>query len=434
MNVNLNYLYALKDMTKPPATSVPLTGISHAKRGRVRLVDVGITIYSCGTSTRYRGFRPHSFNVSCPTQNRMKHVIISIVVFISYWAVQPSAHADSENVTIGLLLCSTGDCADWGTAASRGAQLAAEKINKEGGLLGYELRFIAEDTKEAIGGTNAVTAYRTLKDVRNIKLIIGPSWSPGALAVLPIASKDSNVVLMTPSANAKKFSEGANNLFNIRPIYDPSTRALAQLAHDRGWKNLAIFGSQSEAEVIQSDVFADTTKELGGKIVARVEPLPDQTDLRAEALKIVRAKPDAIFVMNYSQMPVALSELAKLGYRGSKLAIAVDSHRIQAAHGAFENLIIADSPQPEDWFKKAFFDKYGEPPGLSAENGYDAMLAYGEAIKLAKSTEPVKVKSALQNVRIAGASGSVSFSASRAVEMPPVLYQVRDGNLVKLGS
>ena len=341
--------------------------------------------------------------------------------------------AEPSDVTIGLLLCSTGDCADWGTAARRGAQLAAQRINDEGGLLGNRLTLVAEDTKEAVGGSQTISAFRNLRDIHHIKLFIGPSWSPGALALLPIVSKDHSVVLMTPSANAKSFSLGGNNLFNIRPVYDPSTRALAQLAHDRGWAKVAIFGSESEAEVAQSDIFSDTTRSLGGHIVVRVEPHPDQTDVRAEALKVIRSKPDVIFVMNYSQMPVVLSELAKLGYRGSKMAIAVDAHRIQAARGAFEGLFVADSPQPADWFKKSFIETYEELPGLSAENGYDAVLAYAEAIKLANSTEPQKVKLALQDVRISGASGNLSFNGHRAVEVLPVLYQVRDAQLFRLG-
>ena len=363
----------------------------------------------------------------------MKHAILTLITVI-FAASSSIAVAEAGETRIGLLLCGTGDCADWGTAASRGAELAAEKINNEGGLLGRKLVLVSEDTKEAVGGSNAVSAFRSLRNFKHIRLYIGPSWSPGALALLPIVSKDPEIVLMTPSANAKKFSEGGDNIFNIRPTYDPSTRALAELAHNRGWRRLAIFGSQSEAEVIQSNIFQEVTRSLGGEIVARLEPLPDQTDLRTEALKIVQSKPDAIFVMNYSQMPVAITELAKLQFKGAKLAIAVDDHRIKAAHGAFEGLIIADSPQPTAWFREAFTRKDGEQPGLSAENGYDAVTAFAKAICAAKTDAPASVKTALHSLDFEGASGHVHFNSNRAVEMQPVLYEVKNSTLVKLGS
>jgi ABC-type branched-subunit amino acid transport system substrate-binding protein len=112
----------------------------------------------------------------------------------------------------------------------------------------------------------------------------------------------------------------------------------------------------------------------------------------------------------------------------------VDEHRIKAAQGAFEGMIVADSPQPAAWFREAFVSKYGEAPGLSAENGYDAVVAYSAAIRAAKTDTPVAVKAALTRVEFAGASGPIQFNSKRTIEMQAVLYEVKNTSLVRLGS
>ena len=360
-----------------------------------------------------------------------KLVLGTLCLLMAVLSQLNESSAEITEISIGLLLCSTGDCADWGTAATHGAELARDRINQEGGVLGRKLRLIAEDTRESVSGAGAVSAYRNLKDLKKINFFIGPSWSPGALALLPVVSKDRGVIMITPSANAKKFSEAAGNLFNIRPIYDPSTRELAMLATQRGWAKVAIFGSQSEAEVLQSDIFENEFKKLGGSIAARIDSLPDQTDLRTEALRIVKSKPDAIFLMNYSQMGVAAAELRKVGYDGPMLAIAVDVHRVQAAGAALEGLIVADSPAPADWFVKSFSERFHEQPGLSAENGYDAVMAFAEAFKKSGSVEPEAVKRTLAQVDFRGASGQVKFNENRALEIVPVLKTVTNGKLIE---
>lgn len=90
---------------------------------------------------------------------------------------------------VGVLLCLTGNCADWGSAALKGAELATKELNASGGVLGHELKLHVEDTRESISGAQAVSAFQKLTALDKFHFIIGPSWSPGALAIAPLAAK-----------------------------------------------------------------------------------------------------------------------------------------------------------------------------------------------------------------------------------------------------
>jgi branched-chain amino acid transport system substrate-binding protein len=225
------------------------------------------------------------------------------------------------------MLCQTGNCADWGSAALKGAQLAKEQLNAVGGVLSKRIDFVVEDSAESISGARAVSAFQSLL-AKNLRSYIGPSWSPAALAIAPIVAPRTNILLITPSASAREFSRSALHLFNIRPPEELTTRSLARYPFNQGKKRAAIFSSQQAAESTQGRIFEDEFKKLGGEITIRIEAMPTQNELKGEALKIIQTEPDAIFLMNYNQMEVGIKDLNTLGFKGMRLAISLDDARV----------------------------------------------------------------------------------------------------------
>src|SRR5258708_18976899 len=84
---------------------------------------------------------------------------------------------------MGLIGPSTGPEGFIGPAALKGAQVAADYINANGGILGRQVQLITADT----GGdaVDAVPALRKLINVDQVDMLIGPT-SIEAQAVLPI--------------------------------------------------------------------------------------------------------------------------------------------------------------------------------------------------------------------------------------------------------
>src|SRR5262245_7502563 len=131
-------------------------------------------------------------------------MIGSVLAFVVLLCASSFAEQE-DNLKIGVMLCQTGNCADWGSAALKGAQLAREQVNAAGGVLSKQIEFIVEDSAESISGARAVTAFQSLLS-KDLHFYIAPSWSPAALAIAPIAAKRTDVIVITPSASAREFS------------------------------------------------------------------------------------------------------------------------------------------------------------------------------------------------------------------------------------
>ena len=76
---------------------------------------------------------------------------------------ETAAEGSSEGVfVIGGSGPLTGGSALYGTAVKNGAQVAVDEINANGGINGYQVKWIFED--DEADGEKAVNAYNTLKD------------------------------------------------------------------------------------------------------------------------------------------------------------------------------------------------------------------------------------------------------------------------------
>jgi branched-chain amino acid transport system substrate-binding protein len=358
--------------------------------------------------------------------------VATIITVLATLVLRPSCFAQSrESVKIGALLCQTGNCSDWGSAALKGAVLAQERVNSSGGIFSRPIELIAEDSSESISGTQAVTAFQSLLQ-RNLHFFIGPSWSPAALAIAPIAARRSDIVVITPSASAREFSRTASHLFNVRPPEELATRALARYVFNQGKRSVAIFSSQQSAESAQGKIFEDEFKKLGGIVTIRIEPVPTQTDLRTEAIRLVKTSPQSIFFMNYNQIETGIKALNSLGYKGMRLAISIDDARVSSSKGLLEGFIISRAAEPTEEFRSAFRQRFGEAPGLSAEGGYDAVMLLVQALNQAGDFDVRRVKDKLQQGSYSGAIGAFTFDQNREVVQAPELFVVRNGKLKRL--
>ena len=60
-------------------------------------------------------------------------------------AVLRSAYAQGATIKVGMVLPVTGPAAEAGRYALTGAKIAAEQVNKAGGVLGKQLEIVTED-------------------------------------------------------------------------------------------------------------------------------------------------------------------------------------------------------------------------------------------------------------------------------------------------
>ena len=101
---------------------------------------------------------------------------------------------DKNVIKIGGLAPLTGEVAQYGEAVINAVKLAIEEINKDGGILGKQIKFICYDEKG--DATEALNAYNRLVD-EGIVALVGDVTSKPTKAVAQKAVED-NMPMITP--------------------------------------------------------------------------------------------------------------------------------------------------------------------------------------------------------------------------------------------
>lgn len=360
-------------------------------------------------------------------------IVTLSIIFATLDKLRTRLSDTEQKWEIGLVVCLTGPCAADGDSTVKGAKLAAKELNTRGGVLGRKVSFKIEDTAEATSGAKAVTAYRSVRLNKELQFLIGPTWTPGGLALAPLLAKDKNILAMSPSLGVSDYNEASDNIFNNRGADAIASRKLAQFAISRGWKRVAIMSSQQPWEAAQAAYFAEEFERNGGTITVKVEPLPTNTQLHAEALKIVNSKPEAIFYSTVVQLAIVAKELKNLGFKGPQIAAYLDQTRIEEAQGALDGTFSSDLAEPTAEFQTKFAAAYpGAKLELPAGTAYDAVMLYAKAIEKAQSFKIETVKQALLSLDYQGATGRIIFDKQGGANRSPALKQLQGGEYLSL--
>ncbi len=351
--------------------------------------------------------------------NVIKLLLIAIFILITQ-----SAEALEKEFKIGVMLCLTGDCAEWGNNSLKGIQLAVKELNANSGILGRQVSIIVEDTREGAGGANAIAAYQNLILNSEIQYLIGPTWSIGGAPLAPIIAKNKNLIATSPSLGIADFNEAGNHIFNVWPHDSVSSEKLAEYAIAQGWKRGVIFDANDPWGVVQADTFALKFQELGGEVIKRVSNTPDASSFRAEALTVKQLNPDFVFQANMYKMAQFAKDLKRISFGGKQITILMDETRLHESQGALEGAIFAKYPEPTGEFIRKYNQEYNTNPGVTADTAYDVIKLYALAISRVGTFDLNQVQKEMLKIKMDGASGGLSFDAKGGVVKEPAIYQV----------
>ncbi|MGE5599735.1 MAG: ABC transporter substrate-binding protein, partial [Bacteroidota bacterium] len=101
----------------------------------------------------------------------MRRLALLLLVIVMV-AMATSLGLGKGEILIGNLQDMSSTTSVWGKAVTNGAELAIEKLNKGGGLLGSKLRLITYDTRNNV--QEAINAYNRLTGQDRVVAVIGP--------------------------------------------------------------------------------------------------------------------------------------------------------------------------------------------------------------------------------------------------------------------
>jgi branched-chain amino acid transport system substrate-binding protein len=371
-----------------------------------------------------------------------KSVFLLMVVALIFGSLsQVFAGGEPEEagpIKVGMYADLSAGTAQWGTDAEKGARLRIKEYNKAGGIMGRQIELVIYDCKQS--PTEAVKAYTRLATQDKVAAVYGSLISNTALAVSPVAAQTKVPVVsraMDERATTPAFNPddpenpGPANpyFFLLQPSAFQQAAVIAGYAIDElGMNTFTMLYDKGNAYAeYLAKGFAYYVTKRGKKMLGSFEFQSGDVDYKAQLTKIKELGADGLFIPNYvAQNANAVKQARELGVKARFLGNnswykPMDEVAGPAADGSyFPNNMTFDDPSTQ-WFFETYEAEWGEEPRLHSFSGYDDVGFILEAIERAGSTDPEKVRDAMEATRkFEGIIGTINIDPKthRPVGLP----------------
>jgi branched-chain amino acid transport system substrate-binding protein len=361
--------------------------------------------------------------------------LLSLALAVLPLILDTAVSAESQELKLGSISILQGEGASWGTAAKNGVVMAVDALNAQDGVLGRKV--VVEFQDDQGDPKKTISAFRQLTDVSNIQFIIGPTWSRSGLALIDLVDRK-KVLMISPSLGMAKFNESSEFLFNTWQHDSISSAMLADYVFGKGHRRIALVGAEDPWVKEQTEAFRSRFVELGGTILFQTEPLPGSTDLRTDALRILKT-PGIEAVVSTTDGVIVGSLVAKalkeLSFGKPIYSVTVDQSAIDAAQGGFEGMEYLSFLTPTAQFRTDYESRFGIPIDIGADSAYDAVMMLAQSIREAASFDPAVVAKELARIKsYEGVSGALKSDGKRGFLKPSYKIQrVVAGKSVDVG-
>ncbi len=336
-------------------------------------------------------------------------------------------------IKIGMVGPLTGDYATYGQSVKNGVQTAVDEINEQGGVNGFTIQLIAEDSKG--DSTEAANAIQKLIDQDKVTAIVGAVLSGETATVAPIA-QDSGVLMITPSSTAPGLADTGDYIFRNVITDDVQAQQMAEYAvSELELTKLAVIYANNDYGVALKDNFSAKAEELGGTVVAVESYLDGDEDFRAQLTKI-GDKAEALYIGGY------YTEASKIAQQAARQGIEV---RLLGADGFYSGKLVelggdavegalftagfysGDTSEDIQSFVSNYSQEYGSEPDMFAANAYDSMKIVAQALeKSGNDREALKTEMAAIK-DYPGITGKTSFAENGEALKEVIILKVENG-------
>ena len=371
-----------------------------------------------------------------------KAVSVAAAVAMTATCFSTTAFAD-DTFKIGGIGPITGGAAVYGQAVMNASQMAADDINAEGGINGYQIEFNFQDDEH--DAEKSVNAYNTLKDW-GMQMLLGTVTSTPCTAVEGEAAND-NMFLLTPSGSAVESISG-DNAFRVC-FSDPNQgTASAQYIGENGLaEKVAVIYNSSD--VYSSGIYNTFATEAANQpfeiVSAEAFTEDSKTDFSVQLQKAKDAGADMVFLpIYYTEASLILTQAASMDYAptffgcdGLDGILAVEGFDASLAEGVMLLTPFAADAEDEQTqaFVSSYKEKFGDTPNQFAADAYDGMYIIKTAAEKAGLTPDMDasaicdaMKTAMTEITYDGLTGSgMTWSADGEPNKAPKAVVIKDG-------
>jgi branched-chain amino acid transport system substrate-binding protein len=330
-------------------------------------------------------------------------------------ALSAGAYA-ADPIKIGVNGPFTGGSSSMGVSMRDGVRLAADEINKSGGVLGRQIQLVERDDEAK--NERGVQIAQELINKEKVVAAVGYINTGVALASQRFFQEAKIPVMnnvATGSVITRQFDKEPENYIFRNAAHDSiqAPMIVEEAVTRRGFKKVAILADSTNYGQLGREDLEKALKARGITPVAVEKFNIKDVDMTAQLLKAKEAGAEAVLTYGIGpELAQIANGMTKLGWKvpmiGSwTLAMAnfIDNAGPGGEGARMPQTFIQEPTTPK---RKAFIDNFlstFKPKNnrmdspVSAAQGYDSVYLLAAAIKQANSTEGPKIKAALEDLK-----------------------------------
>ena len=335
--------------------------------------------------------------------------MVRVLLLLAGLIVSTAALA-AEPVRIGITTILSGPTADRGQSEQYGAQLALNRINEAGGVLGRPVEVFYADNacKPAIG----VPATKRLIEEEHVPVVIGALCTPVTHAIMPMMA-EAKVPLVIATSAGQDFVDasgptGNDYAFKTIPSEVDIARGLMRWLKGKNVTSVAIVAATGGFPQANAVAFAKAAQDAGMKVTAQETIAEGTTDFAPLLEKLKASAPDQVVTMLgpftagfFKAYEASGWKVPLTGRVDFAAALAAVSPQFRES-GALSDMTgiavftpVQDTPGIKE-FVAAYRAHYGLMPTQRSFFVYEATLLVVDAIRRAGSDQPAAIHQALK--------------------------------------
>lgn len=348
--------------------------------------------------------------------------------------------ADRSTIKIGYYGDLSGPTFNFGQSAKNGVLMAADEINRSGGIKGRKIDVVIEDD-QGIPERAATLASKLINQDKVIAIVAG-GISSTSLAAAPRAQA-LKIPFISTSSTDPAVTRTGDYIFRVCYIDPFQGEVMAKFAAGqlKARKAAVMVDFNNPYSRGLSEFFELSFTKRGGQIVSKQSYAQGDPDYKGQLSTIRAANPDVIYIPGYyGDVTIIAKQARQLGITQPLLGgDGWDAPELwQLGGDALNNSFItshysAGDPSPHiQTFVQQYKLLYGNlEPDAHAALAYDAMLVVNKAIERAGTTDAGKLRDALaQTENFAGVTGIISMNSDRDAVKPAVVLKLEDGRRI----
>ncbi len=352
------------------------------------------------------------------------------------------AAGDAMVLQIGVVAPFSGDYESLGRSVRDSVLLAAEAWNQQGGVLGFEVQVVLEDSSCGYqGGREAAEAAIDA----GAPFLIGAVCAGASEGVAQVAT-NSGVLQITPGSVNLDLTLDAEGVvrdlvYRIPSVDDDQGAVAARFALEQlGDRTAAVlYAEGSVYGSVLAEAFVRAFEDGEGDVV-KVQSYDQNTELFFDTLDAVREEsPDVLYLPGYydvinilvaqaRQFGLLMPILGSDGWHAPGLDLTVTNGAYFTTH------YLVEEPRGvlQNWIR-LYQTRYLVPPDALATMSYDAANLLFSAIEAAGTTDPVLVAQTMGATVYEGVSGPITFDENHNPIRPLIVVRSDPAGLVYQG-